>query len=79
MKRCILHHFIQSLHLHFVDTEEKRAEYSLTLFPEVRPENIGQENRNGTVAEGGDRPDVLTPEALVRHKDKKAPRAKPSS
>lgn len=53
---------------------ENPAAYTRPLYSDVASGNNGQENRNGTVAKSGDRPDVLTPEALVRHKDKKAPR-----
>ena len=73
-KRCILHHLIQSLELKFVDTEEKRAEYALKLFPEVGPENFQPQNENETVPDYDNGLDVLTPETLVRHKGKKAPR-----
>ena len=72
-KRCILHHFIQSITLKFVDAKEKRAEYSLALFPEVGPPDSGTPNANGTDPKNGDGPDVLTPDAKLRQDDEKAP------
>ncbi len=72
-KRCILQHFIQSLVLRFVHAEEKRAEYSLALFPEVGPVHSGGENENGTPTKNGDSPDVLTANAKLRHNGEKAP------
>jgi hypothetical protein len=72
-QRCVLHHFIQSLELSFLDTEEKRAEYSLTLFPEVGPEKFQSHNGNETVPDFGNGLDLLSPQALVRQKGEKAP------
>ncbi|MBR9804669.1 recombinase family protein [bacterium] len=72
-QRCVLHHFIQSLELTFLDTEEKRAEYSLTLFPEVGPGNFGPQNEKETVPSDGNGLGVLTPEAVFCHKGQKAP------
>ncbi len=78
-QRCVLHHFIQSLELTFLDTEEKRAEYSLTLFPEVGPGNFGPQNEKETVPSDGNGLGVLTPEAVFCHKGQKAPRTKPKT
>lgn len=72
-QRCVLHHFIQSLELTFLDSDEKRAEYSLTLFPEVGPENFRPHNGNETVPNDGDGLDLLSPEALVRQRVKRLP------
>lgn len=72
-KRCILHHFIQSLQLKFVDAQEKRAEYSLSLFPEVGPPNSEGPNAKGTAPKNGSGPDVLTPDAKLRQNGEKAP------
>ncbi len=73
-KRCVLHHFIESLELNFVDSKEKRAEYALTLFPEVGPQNYWDQNENETVPKNGNGLDVLTPEAIFCQKGEKAPR-----
>ena len=73
-QRCVLHHFIQSLELSFLDTEEKRAEYALTLFPEVGPGKFGPRNEDETVPNDGNGPDVLTPEAFFCPKGEKAAR-----
>ena len=78
-KHCILHHFIQSIELRFIDANTKRAEYSLALFPDVGPGHSGGENENGTPTKPGDSPDVLTANAKLRHNGEKAPRAGPSS
>jgi hypothetical protein len=78
-KRCILHHFIQSIALTFVDAKEKRAEYSLALFPEVGPSDSGGKNANGTDPKNGDGPDVLTADAKLRQNGEKAPLSKRSS
>ena len=72
-KRCILHHFIQSITLKFVDAKEKRAEYSLALFPEVGPPDSGRPNANGTDPKNGDGPDVLTADSKLRQNGEKAP------
>ena len=81
-QRSILHHFIQSLVLTFANPEEKRADYSLRLFPEVRATDFlsengfgnGSENEKGTVPETDNGPRLLTPEAKVRRVGEKAPR-----
>ncbi|HWL10928.1 MAG TPA: hypothetical protein VNQ76_21145 [Planctomicrobium sp.] len=54
-QRSILHHFIQSLVLTFVNPEEKRADYSLRLFPEVRATHFLSEDgsKNGSENEKG--------------------------
>ncbi len=72
-KRCILHHFIQSITLKFVDAMEKRAEYSLALFPEVGPSESRSPNANGTAPKEGGGPDVLTADGKLRHNGEKAP------
>jgi archaellum component FlaC len=77
-KRCILHHFIQSITLTFADTKKKRAEYSLALFPEVGPSEPDGPNEKRTDPKNGDGPDVLTAYSKLRQNGEKAPRSRPS-
>lgn len=73
-KRCVLHHFIQSLELKFADAQEKRAEYFLALFPEVGPVRMEVPKNNETAPDHGNGLDVLTPEAFFCQVGEKAPR-----
>ncbi|MGC4004089.1 MAG: recombinase family protein [Pirellulales bacterium] len=83
---AILQHFVDVLEIHSSDSKSKSGQYTLQLFPGVK---LGQEYKateagglkknapemtNGTVADAGNDPEVLTEYGLVRTTDQKAPR-----
>ncbi|WP_146118871.1 hypothetical protein [Blastopirellula marina] len=77
--RWMLQHFIQSIELKFQSPEEKKAEYALTPFPEVRAENLRLQNEKKTVPRDGDGLVGASQKAMVRQVVEKAPGRERSS
>ncbi|PQO26553.1 hypothetical protein C5Y97_29655 [Blastopirellula marina] len=75
----MLQHFIQSIELKFQSPEEKKAEYALTPFPEVRAENLRLQNEKKTVPRDGDGLVGASQKAMVRQVVEKAPGRERSS